>query len=66
MCVCSSAIITCAKLHHSVTGHERDGSYWKFAGPIAKVRQATLVLCCLDSERVVGNDNNSVLASSDQ
>ena len=28
----------------------------------AKVRQARLVLCCLDGERVVGNDDNSVLA----
>ena len=25
----------------------------------AKVRKARLVLCCLDSERVVGNDDNS-------
>ena len=30
-----------------------------------KVRQARLVLCCLDGERVVGNDN-SVCASSDR
>ena len=27
------------------------------------MRQARLVLCCLDGERVVGNDNNSVLES---
>ena len=32
----------------------------------AKVRQARLVLCCLDGERVVGSDDNSVLASSDR
>ena len=31
----------------------------------AKVRKARLVLCCLDGERVVGNDDNSVCASSD-
>ena len=30
----------------------------------AKVRQARLVLCCLDGERVVSDDNNSVLAGS--
>ena len=43
--------------------HERSGSYWKVAG--SKVSQARLVLCCLDGERVVGNDDNSVLAHSD-
>ena len=32
----------------------------------ANVRQARLVLCCLDGERVVGSDDNSVLASSDR
>ena len=30
-----------------------------------KVRQARLVLCYLDSKRVVGNDDNSVWARSD-
>ena len=29
------------------------------------IRQARLVLCCLDGERVVGNDDNSVFARSD-
>ena len=29
------------------------------------MRQARLVLCCLDGERVVGNDDESVLARSD-
>ena len=58
--MCSSAIITCAKLRHPLLchySHEHSGSYW--------VRQARLVLCCLDGERVVDNDDNSVLASSD-
>ena len=32
---------------------------------LAKVCQARLVLCCLDGERVVGNDDNSVLTRSD-
>ena len=32
---------------------------------MAKEHQARLGLCCLDGERVVGNDDNSVLASSD-
>ena len=36
VCVCSSAIITCAKLRHFVTksiySHERIGNYWKSAG----------------------------------
>ena len=67
VCVCSSAIITCAKLRHSVTmplySHERSGSYWTFAGSIG---QDKLVLCCLDGERVVGSDDNSVLASFDR
>ena len=45
--------------------HERSGSYWKFGAQYAKVSQARLILCCLDGERVVGNDNNSVCASSD-
>ena len=31
----------------------------------AKIRQTRLVLCCLDGERVIGNDDNSVLASFD-
>ena len=30
----------------------------------AKVHQARLVLCCLDGERVVDNDDNAVSASS--
>ena len=30
------------------------------------MRQARLVLCCLDGERLVGKDDNSVLASSDR
>ena len=34
--------------------------YWKYAGSIGQ-GMSRLVLCCLDSERVVGN---SVLASS--
>ena len=29
------------------------------------MRQARSVLCCLDSERVVDSDDNSVLVSSD-
>ena len=52
----------CAKLRHFVTMHERSGSHWKFADSIG---QARLVMCCLDGERMVGNDNNSVLARSD-
>ena len=46
--------------------HKRSGSYWKFVGSMSKVRQARLVLCCLDGERVVANDDNSVLAISDR
>ena len=30
--------------------------YWKIAGSIG---QSRLVLCCLDGEKVVGNDDNS-------
>ena len=55
--------ITCAKLRHFVTmhySHKRSGSYWKFVG------KARLDLCCLDGERVVGNDDNSVFVSSDR
>ena len=33
---------------------------------LAKVCQARLVLCCLDGERVVGNDDNSVCTSIDR
>ena len=32
----------------------------------AKVYQAKLILCCLDGERVVANDDISVFASSDR
>ena len=46
--------------------HERNGSYLSLQAQLAKVRQARLVLCCLDGERVVGNDDNSVCASSDR
>ena len=51
LCVCSSANITCAKLRHSVTMPTSAG-----------LRQARLVLCCLYGERVVGNDDSSVLS----
>ena len=63
MCVCLSTIITCTKLHHSVTIAT---SIVEAIGSLqAKARQARLVLCYLDGERVVGNNDNSVLASFD-
>ena len=33
VCVCSSVIITCAMLRHSV---ECSGNYWKFAGSLGR------------------------------
>ena len=36
-----------------------------FQAQYAKVRQASLVLCWLDGKKMVGNNDNSVLASSD-
>ena len=42
--------------------HECTGCYWGFAGLVG---QGSLVLCCLDGERVVGNDDNFICASSD-
>ena len=39
--------------------HKRSGRYWKFSGSIGQgtIRQARFVLCCLDGERVVGNND---------
>ena len=31
----------------------------------SKVSQASLALCCLDDEKVVGSGDNSIVASSD-
>ena len=39
--------------------HEH-GSYWRVAGSIG---HCMLVLCCLEGEKVVGSNDNSVLAS---
>ena len=35
-------------------------------GRLNRPRYASLVLCCLDGERVVSNDDNSVLIRSDR
>ena len=67
MCVCLSAIInatiTCAKLlcHYALQAQWKLLEVCRLNRPrYVKVRQARLVLCCLDGERVVGNDDNSV------
>ena len=41
------------------------GATGSLKGQQAEVCQARLVLCCLDGEKVVGSDDNSVLASFD-
>ena len=71
VCVCSSANITCAKLCHYVTRYASiatsaaSGKLLKVCrlNRPTKVRQARLVLCCLNGERMVGNDDSSVLAT---
>ena len=45
-------------LCHYSTSIVEGGSYWKFIGPIG---QASLVLCCLDSKKVVGSNDTFVL-----
>ena len=45
--------------------HEHSGSYWRFAGLIGQGKSGILTLCCLDSEKVVGIDDNSIVASCD-
>ena len=40
--------------------HERSGSCKKFAGSIGQGKSSRLVLCCLDGEGVVGNDDNHI------
>ena len=53
----SCALRYAIELHHS---HEYSGSYWKFAGPIGQVTQASLVVW----QKVVGSNATSVLASA--
>ena len=57
--VCASALIT--SLHY----YAMPIAQWKFAGPIGPryVREASLILFCLDGENVVGSDDTTVLAS---
>ena len=56
-------------LCHNIQEHRlRSGSYRRFAGSIVAdsvVSQASLALCCLDGEKVVGSDDNSIVISSD-
>ena len=68
VCVC---VCVCLQLSRALSyvilllchySHGCSGSCWKFAGSIG---QARLVLYCLDGKRMVGNDDNSVLACSD-
>ena len=60
----SSALITCARLHNDVICHEYSGSSTgNMQAHYAEVRQASLVLYCLNGEKVVGSDDTSVFAS---
>ena len=62
LCVCLSAVITCAKLHHPLLchySHERSGNYRKFTGSIGQGTSSY-------GERVVGIDNYSIFASYDR
>ena len=56
--VCASALITCAKyyvIRYYATAVY--SSFWRFAG------QATVVLCCLDGENVVGSRKDPVFVA---
>ena len=61
LCVCTYHVRRITSLHyyicHANSTVEVCRPNW------AKVREASLVLCCLDGEKVVGSDDTTVLAS---
>ena len=69
MCVCVRLQLSCAlsyviPLLYATIATSTVEATESLLAQEAKVRQARLVLCCLDGERVVGN--NDIFASSDR
>ena len=67
LCVCSFVIFTCAKLCHCIAIYAIIAMSTVEVCRLSRPRYVKLAqFCvCLSGQKVVGSDNNSVLASSD-